>query len=388
MKTKTKLQFKTKSVAIGVMTLFFVLLPIMGNNNNIVIAADLHYQDLQITPAEMVNLTNQAREEKGLVALVVSQELTIAAEAKAGDMFQFQYFEHNSPSGITPWDWIKSAGYDYRYAGENLAIDFITASGAHQALMASDSHRENILNQNYTEIGVAARKGIFEESESSIIVMEFGAPLEARVVYASESSLDKNNELAGSVKLDDEIIYKTDNLLEFSSIDRLQEDENKIIITNNLEKNTEKKLVEKIEEASSFENSSDSQEHKFQNNWENEKKNVVFLKNENKLREVENSKKIANNLKAVWLFNISAQNVEKINLSKVYTENIYWKSDLQKNKNHFVAVLGVSKQRQSGFSLTIFYFCVLAILLMFELLYLFSNFITGKALETIRTDYD
>lgn len=130
-----------------------------------------------ITAQKMIELTNESRQESGVPPLIISDKLTAAAEAKASDMFKFQYFDHNSPSGVTPWYWIKSAGYNYLYAGENLAIDFITAEGTHMALMRSVSHRDNILKPNYTEIGIAVRKGIFDGNESVIIVEEFGAPL-------------------------------------------------------------------------------------------------------------------------------------------------------------------------------------------------------------------
>jgi len=133
---------------------------------------------VSITSEEMIELTNASRTEAGLPILSINEKLSLAAQKKASDMFEFQYFEHNSPSGKTPWEFIKSTGYEYRYAGENLAIDFISAKGTHKALMQSLSHRENILNEKYTEIGIAVIEGMFEGSRSIIIVEEFGNPLE------------------------------------------------------------------------------------------------------------------------------------------------------------------------------------------------------------------
>ena len=124
----------------------------------------------------MIALTNNSRIEVGLPELLISDKLSVAAEKKAQDMFANQYFDHDSPQGLTPWDFIKSAGYKYRHAGENLAIDFISANSAHKALMESSSHRANILNVNYSEIGIAVVEDIFEGSKSIIIVEEFGAP--------------------------------------------------------------------------------------------------------------------------------------------------------------------------------------------------------------------
>ena len=132
---------------------------------------------VSVSSEEMIVLTNSSRIEAGLSELSVSDKLSVAAEKKARDMFANQYFDHNSPQGLTPWDFIKSAGYKYKYAGENLAIDFISANSVHRALMESSSHRANILNENYSQIGVAVVEDIFEGSKSIIVVEEFGMPL-------------------------------------------------------------------------------------------------------------------------------------------------------------------------------------------------------------------
>lgn len=131
---------------------------------------------VSISSTEMIALTNNSRLEAGLPALSVSDKLSVAAEKKAQDMFINQYFDHDSPQGLTPWDFIKSSGYEYLFAGENLAMNFITAGGAHKALMESSSHRVNILSVNYSEVGIAVVEDIFEGNKSIIIVEEFGAP--------------------------------------------------------------------------------------------------------------------------------------------------------------------------------------------------------------------
>ena len=152
---------------------FFVLLQI--NFVHTALSATMKAQ-------EMIDLMNESRIEAGLSPLIINGELSRAAMAKANDMFANQYFDHNSPSGKTPWNFIKSAGYEYQFAGENLAIDFITAKAAHKALMESSSHRANILNTRYTEIGVAVIEGHFEGNNSIIIVEEFGVPLQKKEV--------------------------------------------------------------------------------------------------------------------------------------------------------------------------------------------------------------
>ncbi|MCK5084465.1 MAG: hypothetical protein KAQ64_02325 [Candidatus Pacebacteria bacterium] len=180
---ETKIKNKSINKISFILALFFSLAQI--SQANIALG-------VSISAGEMINLINQSRMEAGLSSLSVNEKLAEAAKKRASDMFEFQYFDHNSPSGLTPWDFIRSAGYDYSYAGENLAIDFVTASGAHQALMESSSHRENILNSNYSEIGIAAIEGTFDGNNSIIIVEEFGAPLKKAVIkdYNSNENIE------------------------------------------------------------------------------------------------------------------------------------------------------------------------------------------------------
>ncbi len=135
----------------------------------------------QITSGTMVELTNGSRSEAGLRMLAVNERLERAAKMKADDMLFNQYFEHTSPEGVTPWFWFEKAGYEYVYAAENLAIDFVTAEGAHKALMESTGHRENILGQNYKEIGIAVVSGEFEGKNTILIVEEFGSQREHKI---------------------------------------------------------------------------------------------------------------------------------------------------------------------------------------------------------------
>ncbi|BAF60352.1 Uncharacterized protein PTH_2171 [Pelotomaculum thermopropionicum SI] len=107
---------------------------------------------------KMVDLVNQERVKAGLKPLVVDERLVKSARAKSQDMVDKNYFAHTSPSGVTPWDLMKAQGVTYRYAGENLAGNQ-TVERAHEALMNSPGHRENILNPNYTHIGIGIVRG-------------------------------------------------------------------------------------------------------------------------------------------------------------------------------------------------------------------------------------
>jgi len=127
-----------------------------------------------ITKSALTNFINQGRADSGLRPLAENQTLDKAAELKAQDMIQKGYFSHQSPEGTTPWFWFKTAGYNYKYAGENLAIGFIDSKEVYNAWYNSASHRENILNPNYKEIGTAILSG-FGENKAVIVVQLFGS---------------------------------------------------------------------------------------------------------------------------------------------------------------------------------------------------------------------
>ncbi len=104
----------------------------------------------------MVNLVNQERTSKNLQPLSVDLDVTKVARVKAQDMVDNNYFSHYSPTYGSPFDMLKSFGISFLHAGENLAGNS-SIDGAHQALMNSQGHRENILNPNFTHIGVGVR---------------------------------------------------------------------------------------------------------------------------------------------------------------------------------------------------------------------------------------
>lgn len=131
-------------------------------------------QASEINAENVVKYVNEARVKEGLRKLTVSEKLTEVATAKVNDMVANKYFAHTSPKGFNPWHWFELSGYDYKYAGENLAINFITAEAQQEAWMKSPTHKKNILNVNYSEIGVAVAVGEVNGTTGIIAVQEFG----------------------------------------------------------------------------------------------------------------------------------------------------------------------------------------------------------------------
>ena len=126
------------------------------------------------TSSTIIALTNTARSQAKLEMLRENNLLDQAAQRKAKDMLSRNYFAHTTPDGKRFWTWIDGTGYNYTLAGENLAIDFSTPESAHAALMASPTHKENIMNKRYKEIGVAVVTGKMDGQETTVLVEMFG----------------------------------------------------------------------------------------------------------------------------------------------------------------------------------------------------------------------
>lgn len=126
---------------------------------------------------QIINLTNAKRAANGAPALLANSLLSSAASAKAADMLSANYWSHNSPSGKTPWSFISTSGYKYIYAGENLARDFGDPQSVVDAWMNSSSHKKNLLDADFKEIGVAVVSGKLTGRDGILVVQMFGTPV-------------------------------------------------------------------------------------------------------------------------------------------------------------------------------------------------------------------
>ncbi|KKS61902.1 MAG: hypothetical protein UV28_C0022G0006 [Candidatus Collierbacteria bacterium GW2011_GWE2_42_48] len=129
----------------------------------------------QIDPDKVIELTNAERLSVGVTILKENSELDQAALAKATDMFENNYWAHVSPTGTEPWYFVTQSGYEYKHAGENLARDFSNPKDVVTAWMASPTHRQNLLDNRYKDIGVAVVDGYINGVETTIVVQLFGS---------------------------------------------------------------------------------------------------------------------------------------------------------------------------------------------------------------------
>lgn len=138
--------------------------------------------EANITIQQIIENTNKERQAKGLSPLKENNALSAAAAAKAKNMFDENYWAHFSPSGKDPWGFIKGAGYGYTYAGENLARNYYNADDVVKAWMNSPTHRDNLLNSRYQDIGIAVLEGTLQGQKTTLIVQMFGTPYNAVAV--------------------------------------------------------------------------------------------------------------------------------------------------------------------------------------------------------------
>ena len=169
--------------SIGMIVVLAVSVFIIGNK---VLAQENGSAEYLNLEREIINQLNQERVSRDLKPLQFSSKLKIGAEIKLNDLIKNKYFAHTSPSGIKAWDILADIGYDYKYAGENLAMKFSDAVSVHNAWMKSKTHRENILFKDYTEVAVA----VGERSSGSLVAVEFfGKPM------SEVNGVNKKNEI-------------------------------------------------------------------------------------------------------------------------------------------------------------------------------------------------
>ena len=138
---------------------------------------------IDTAPTTLLSSTNYERTTNGLGALKINSSLSEAAQAKALDMVNRNYWSHNTPDNKEPWVFIASTGYKYQTAGENLAFGFPTSSDTVIAWMNSPGHRANILNESYTEVGfgIANSQSYREYGNQTIVVAMYASPASAIV---------------------------------------------------------------------------------------------------------------------------------------------------------------------------------------------------------------
>ena len=157
-----------------------------------------------IKVSELLNKTNEYRIKNGKKPLVLNEKLSKAALEKAKFMFDKNFWAHTSPDGTEPWYFVLNQGYDYAYAGENLARNFNSSSEVVTAWINSPSHRENLVSDNYDEIGFGIVNGVLDGYETTLVVQFFGRPrnlANISTIQDQEKYIASLNEKTGENKI-------------------------------------------------------------------------------------------------------------------------------------------------------------------------------------------
>lgn len=104
--------------------------------------------------ARVIELINIERANAGLSALSAQGQLGSAAQLHSADMACNNYFSHTGLDGSSSGDRAQRQGYGSSFVGENIAAGYSSPESAVNGWMNSPGHKANILNADYTEIGV------------------------------------------------------------------------------------------------------------------------------------------------------------------------------------------------------------------------------------------
>ena len=245
--------FRELSVAIILFLSIFLLGASMGSSffiHKTVLGAN-------ITASVLIDDANVSRLAYNEEPLLRNDKLDLAATLKGKNMAKEGYFSHNSPEGVTPWHWFKEVGYNFLYAGENLAINFTESADVHQAWLDSPEHKANLLNVNFREIGIGAIDGIYENNPTIYVVQMFGTPaithlenLSNENTAATSSKRTESNKV--TLKATTTPMVKGDSTEATSSLESIITTKQLAIVKNNSEIETSKSSKITVEKYSSW----------------------------------------------------------------------------------------------------------------------------------------
>jgi hypothetical protein len=157
-------------ISIVASLLLSVLQPSAGTNT-LAYATDMSVGGL-------LSATNSQRIASGVGSLALSGQLNSAAQAKANDMVARNYWSHTTPDGQEPWVFMDNAGYQYTKAGENLAYGFATSGDAVNGWVNSPSHKANMLDGAFSNVGFGFANGpnYNGDGEQTVVVAMYGTP--------------------------------------------------------------------------------------------------------------------------------------------------------------------------------------------------------------------
>lgn len=184
----TRNNYRARLISGSALSIYTILLIVA----NIFLApSSIRPAQASLSVEQIVQLHNQQRINNGLKPLTFNPILAESAKQKGEAMIETDCWSHYCPPGTSPWKFFKDVDYLYSYAGENLAEGFIDNVVVMQAWMNSQTHRENVLKSQFTEIGIAIVYGRFQGiRDNAVVVVHFGTPANFQDLVA-DASKDK-----------------------------------------------------------------------------------------------------------------------------------------------------------------------------------------------------
>ncbi|SUQ51950.1 Autolysin [Clostridium neonatale] len=108
---------------------------------------------------KILELMNEKRVAAGLKPLTMDNTLLDVARYKSNHMIQYNYFSHTNPDGTNWTNWLKTLGYKYTATAENIAYNSYDPVELFNQWWNSSGHRQNMMNPNYTKVGIGVLKG-------------------------------------------------------------------------------------------------------------------------------------------------------------------------------------------------------------------------------------
>jgi hypothetical protein len=149
-----------------------------------------------ISRENLLEKHNEQRAQLGLPLLKINEELNQSAQKKAEQMIASNCWSHYCPDGQSPWNFFLESGYDYYFAGENLAEGFTTIDRVMLAWINSPTHRDNIIKSHFEDIGFGITSGPFQGKDNNIvIVVHFGKELAETTQPIVKIDVPKNGDV-------------------------------------------------------------------------------------------------------------------------------------------------------------------------------------------------
>ncbi len=148
---------------------------------------------LKIKQDQLFTLMNKLRLEKHVNLLTKNELLNQSAQMRAVDMRNNEYFDHLSPQGKDLSYFINQVGYNYKYAGENLAMGFLDMEELLKAWKNSPTHYANLVDTDFKELGLGSVIGYVDNQPVLFMVAHFGSRLNSFNLYQQDNINEELN---------------------------------------------------------------------------------------------------------------------------------------------------------------------------------------------------